>query len=317
MRGLARIASTLQREIDESMEALRRPIAESEQRIARLRRVSEEAVLRVSQLRHLFDAEEERLARTFEEHRARFRAQVEARARGRLAGAIDAIERRVGRTRLRSATIREAANVARDELTPWLSEEARLAEDLYRRTAERLVALGNGFLDEPARTGALGEAGALPNELRIEEGFRVRSKFYFSEMMTIAAPVAPGVWLADLVSPRAVLRRRVARAAEHYLERLLASNTAGVTEDLRDRVRESRRGLEGEIRRLLRRTSEVAERARANASGPFLGKRFGPKRNRSTRGLWARTAENDLRGLRLGGIASSAVRRTVRTPTWP
>jgi hypothetical protein len=84
-------------------------------------------------------------------------------------------------------------------------------------------------------------------------------------MMREAAPVAPGRWLLDLLSPRVAQRRRVGRDAERYLAQLLDVNAARVEGDLRDRVRESRRELEARVRRVLRSVYEIADRALARA----------------------------------------------------
>jgi hypothetical protein len=64
--------------------------------------------------------------------------------------------------------------------------------------------------------------------------------------------------------------RRVAEAATAYLARLVESNSHRVENDLKDRVRESRRALEGRIRRSLLVAGESAERALALAEARHM-----------------------------------------------
>jgi hypothetical protein len=269
-RGVARLVDGLKREIGESREALTRPIADSEQHVEVLRRVSTEAAHHGIRLRHLFDAEEEQLFRTFEQHREQFRARIDGAALGRLETAIAGARTDGMRgSRLRRAAMELAAVDAKEAIEPWLVEEARVAEALYRDVGERFRSLANDFLEELTRTGALGNPDALPQALRIEEGFRTRSRFYFSFMMTIGAPVSPGTWLLDSVSPASLHERRVIRAAERYRRRLLDANSAGVTQDLRERVREGRRELEAEVQRVLRQVYETADRALVRARATY------------------------------------------------
>ena len=55
--------------------------------------------------------------------------------------------------------------------------------------------------------------------------------------------------------------KAVAREAEEYLETLLVTNSSRIQYDLDERVSESRRRLEAEIRARLREVSASAERA--------------------------------------------------------
>jgi hypothetical protein len=71
----------------------------------------------------------------------------------------------------------------------------------------------------------------------------------------------PVTWLIDRFVPGSMRRAHVARAAAAYLAHLLATNSHRVENDFRDRARESRRWLEGQIRARLASALRSAERA--------------------------------------------------------
>ena len=83
--------------------------------------------------------------------------------------------------------------------------------------------------------------------------------------MSLGAPVAPVTWLLDLVVPGARRQTQVEHDATRYLQRLLDTNVARVEGDVRDRILESRRALEADLRRALRQVRESASRALARA----------------------------------------------------
>src|SRR5262245_4759372 len=85
-----------------------------------------------------------------------------------------------------------------------------------------------------------------PLLLSSELGFRARSRLYFTELLSTTTR-SPLRWL-DTVRPAGGFRAAVDRHAGEYLERLMRSNASRVTGDLDDRVLESRRGLEREVR---------------------------------------------------------------------
>ena len=145
----------------------------------------------------------------------------------------------------------------------WLPEAQREAEGLYVQGMARLVELGNGFL---ARLASSGEPGLaeLPRSLGPETGFRVRSRLFYTQLwgLTSQGPIA---WALTGLRPRGAARRAVEREVGEYLEQILATNTARVKNDFRERVLESRRRLEFEIRTLLEDVYETAEGALARA----------------------------------------------------
>lgn len=73
--------------------------------------------------------------------------------------------------------------------------------------------------------------------------------------------VGPVVWLFDQVRGRSSAINATKRHATSYAERLLTSNCSRVTFDLRDRLTESRRALESELRFMLKEITGAATRA--------------------------------------------------------
>ena len=131
--------------------------------------------------------------------------------------------------------------------------EAR-AEEMYVRSTDRFVALARDFLQRV-------NAG---EDLTIEQQFRKRRGFYFTHLMTLTGQ-PPGATLLGVIGTAKQRRARALRDASEYLRRLLESNSSRVANDLSDRVLESRRLLEKEIRATLDRAAASAERALARA----------------------------------------------------
>ena len=105
----------------------------------------------------------------------------------------------------------------------------------------------------------------LPAELELEQDFRVRSEFRFHEYLELVSPASPVRYVADLILGVLWAHRVIAAEAHEFLDRLLETNSERVRNDLENRVTESRRRLEAEIRSMLRELSAVAERALARA----------------------------------------------------
>jgi hypothetical protein len=257
-RGLARLGAQLQADIAAQLDALARPLAESEQRLAELERVIADADRAVGALAPLFGAEAQRLASAFEAQRRAFldRAGPEARQALRDALAQEPSDRP------RPAAYELAQRVARAELERFRAEFQPGAEAGYRQVTARFVDLANDFL----RRARLSEArlDALPPELDPEAGFRAPSHFFFTELLTLTA-VRPHQWLADRARSPAQRGRAALAAADPYLRRLLDTNSARVVNDALERVRESGRALEAELRRTLERLVERSRRAIALA----------------------------------------------------
>jgi len=261
-RGSDLLAQRLLHEVAEQRDALLRPLEESEQRIAMLRACVADAERALNDLGPLFSAEQARLSATFRTRWDHFVKQVVPAAREDLSAAMQQVSGH--RDCVRQEAIQLAQDIATRWTDRWFSEAAPAAEQLYRAAAQRFAEVANGFLDRLA-TSADGLAG-LPRTVSPELGFRTVSRFYSTELMHLTGR-SPLQWLADMVRPAGMARRRMEHEVGAYLERLLSTNTARIMNNLDDRVLESRRRLEAEIRGYLRDICASAERALQRARG--------------------------------------------------
>ena len=160
--------------------------------------------------------------------------------------------------------MKEAQEIARRYVLPWLKPEQEEAERQYQRASCRFAEMGNDFLKKLADAG-IPEFARMPRALDPEAGFRVRSRFTFMDFIEVAQPASPLRWMADfflcLIGARVVIETN----AREFLVRLLEVNATRVQSDILHRVQESRGLLEVEIRKLLREVSRVAEKALGNA----------------------------------------------------
>jgi hypothetical protein len=164
----------------------------------------------------------------------------------------------------RRHTFREAQELARRHVLPWLKPEHEEGEKEYRRIAVRFVEMANEFLKKLASAG-IPELARMPHALDPERGFRVRSEFTFLEFIDVAQPASPVRWLADLILGLVGARKVIKNHARRFLTRLLEFNSTRVQSDILNRVQESRARLETEIRKLLHEVSRIAEQALARA----------------------------------------------------
>ncbi len=104
----------------------------------------------------------------------------------------------------------------------------------------------------------------LPPPLAPETALRAPSRVFYTEHLALTASSWRSWLLHPFRSGRA-FRRAVLRDAGAYLEGLLTSNSARIQNDLIERVRESRRRLEAEIRDRLSTALVLAEEALARA----------------------------------------------------
>jgi ribosome biogenesis GTPase A len=264
-RAIKRFLDRLLAEIDEQQEALVRPVAESEKRIGSLSASVAEAGRSMADLGYLLMAEVDRLTVKFGEDREKFLSAALASAERELIRQIDAGAAETSLRPLRTRVREAAAAIARRHVDAWLASEQPAAEALYRGAAERFLALGNEFLRRFLKSGELGPE-TFPAELGHEAGFRAKSRLFYTELLAVAQP-SPLSWVLDRLRTPGALRRAVGRDAAAYLERLLSSNSARIQNDLIERVRESRRRLEAEIRARLSEAvcsaTSALERAKA------------------------------------------------------
>jgi GTP-binding protein EngB required for normal cell division len=261
-RGLALLAQRLRRCLDEERGALLRPIEESEQRIGTLHACVAEAEMSLSYLHFLFIAEQTRLSRIFARRKEEFLKRAKPAAQREFVEALHAAKPRRGLA-LRSKAIDLAHDISKCWLDRWLVEAQPAAEALYVEATQRFVDLANNSLAKLADTGdpAL---SSLPLAVSPETGFRVRSRLYYTSMLVLTSQTPAGFFL-DLLRSRerelAALERRVGR----FLATLIFTNASRIVNDFDDRVLESRRQFEFQIRKMLTEVTALAEHALARA----------------------------------------------------
>lgn len=255
MRGRRRIAAALLREIDESRQALIAPVAESEERVRTLHLTLTNAEQSLRDLSHLLRAEQERLYALLTQRQESFVDRAREAARAELEHGLN--ETSDGRLGLRRRAFDLALDIARTWLNYWLDEEVPEAEQSYREATMRFVELGNDFLQR--LVGAEHPGATSIQRLDPESGFRTRSRLHFTELMTLEP--GPISWLQDVFRTRRGLLEAVTRDACAYMDSLLETNASRIVGDLNERVLESRRQLEMDIRNALRSAIASAERA--------------------------------------------------------
>ncbi|HEV2297636.1 MAG TPA: dynamin family protein [Candidatus Acidoferrales bacterium] len=269
-RGNRRAANQLLAVIKEERDALKRPLEESERRIARLRKTLGESEAAIRDLRVLLSAEQQRLSGVFVERRNAFLKQAQVNAYTGLTGGLSSLARSHNGPAYRRNMNHLAQEIARAQLTPWLEGEAEFAERQFRKIAERFVELANEFLHRLGETDVPG-LEELPEDLGSDQGLSVRSQFHFHVIERVAAPASPLLFISDLLLGGIGLLGGIVRDAHEFLDQLLEVNSSRVQSDVDERVQESRRRLEAEIKRFLREASAIADRALARARAAQAG----------------------------------------------
>jgi len=260
---LQRLSEQLLAIISEDRDALKRPIEESEHRIALMKETIAEAERSMRELSFLFMAEQQRISDLFVERHRQFVKSVSPEAFREFNEGLRSLPRGFG-PHYRRRLFRLAQEISRQRVTPWLKPEQERGEREYRAVALRFVAMGNTFLSKLADAG-LTELARMPHALDPEKGFRVRSRFTFMDFIEIAQPASPLRWIADVVLPLVGARKVITNDAREFLHRLLEVNSTRVQSDVLERIQESRGRLEVEIRKLLHEISRIAEQALARA----------------------------------------------------
>ena len=262
-RSVRRLSSQLLIVVKEERDALTRPFDESERRISQLREIVLQAEQSLNDLGYLFAGEQQRLSKTFGDHREFFLKSVQKVAHSALKSALEALPRTNG-PRYRRSAMRAAQDVARNHTMPWLATEKTKGEEAYRKIAKRFTDLTTDFLSK-TRGIRTSELEYLPKELDAEQDFRTRSEFKFYDYIDVANPASPVRYVVDLVLGVIWAHSLLDAATHDFLDLLLETNSERVRNDLEERVTKSRRCLEAEIRAVLRELSAVAERALARA----------------------------------------------------
>lgn len=264
-RETAILRDALLFELRAEREALERPLHESRARVAALRSAIAQTERGLEELAPRLTAVQERLARTFVEARDAFFRRARPEAGAALRARLDGLRAAAGAHRTRA--VEAAIDVARACLERWRHEQEPEVERLYREGMERFAEL---LGEVHARTAGVPELARLPRP-ELATGITARSRLFYTEMLA-AAPASAGARLLDALRPPRVRRRAIEGHATTYLERLLEVNSARVRNDFQERVQESRRRLEDELRRGLQDVAAAAERAveqarRARAAG--------------------------------------------------
>ena len=262
-RSVRRLSGQLLVVVREERDALTRPFDESEKRIGQLREVVVQAEQSLSDLGYLFSGEQQRLSKTFGDHRDVFLKSVRKVAHHELSSALKALLRTSG-PRYRRSAMQASQDVARNHTMPWLETEKTKGEEAYRKIAKRFTDLTSDFLLKTRSIGA-SELAYLPKELDAEQDFRMISEFKFYDFLVLTNPASPVRYVADLALGAVRAHSVIDAEAQEFLDLLLETNSERVRNDLEERVAKSRRALEAEIHAVLRELSAVAERALARA----------------------------------------------------
>jgi predicted GTPase len=262
-RGMRRLRERLLATVTEERSALQRPIEESERRIQKLKQTIAEAETSLRELGFMFMGEQQRLSGVFADRYKAFLTSVSPQAKDEFDAIIAAAHRGFGPA-YRRIVMREAQQIARRSVIPWLRIEQPEAETQYRKVARSFVDLGNDFLRNLANIG-IPELASVPHALDLETGFRTGSEFSFYEFIAVAQPASPLRWLADLVLGIVRAHPLIQNDGRAFLARLLEANSCRVRSDIVNRVQESRSKLEAEIDKLLREVVRFAEQALENS----------------------------------------------------
>ncbi|HEY6389078.1 MAG TPA: dynamin family protein [Candidatus Acidoferrum sp.] len=263
-RGIRRAANQLLAVIGEERDTLLRPVEESEQRITKLRETIAKGEDAMRDLGALLAGEQQRLSHVLVGRREVFLKQTQVLAHEELAQHLRSKAQRRNGPAYRRDLNHLAQSIARAQLTPWLECEAKYAEEVFCKTAQRFIEYGNSLLRRLAETGIPG-LEPLPEELGQEQSLRAKSHFYFHVMENLATPASPLLLISDLVLGVLGLRGGIVRDAQEFLDHLLEVNSSRVQNDVDERVRETRKKLETEIKGVLREGSAIADRALSRA----------------------------------------------------
>ncbi len=258
-RGLGELAQRLRVHLEEERSALLRPAEESARRLEALRSCAREAGQATRELKHLFDAEEERLDRAFDAERRRFVAEatpeIAAWLQDRLAAAPPNRARRLGRYALE-----QAQGIAETLVGAWMRRQDPHVKREFTVIRERFVTHANALLE---RLQSAGQhfPGRLPSALA-DMGLYAPSRYYFLSEL----PASMSSWRAWLAGWfRGAHAARAHESGVRYARELLELNANRVASDFAERVRESRRSVEASLQRVLQETTTSAEQAALRA----------------------------------------------------
>lgn len=291
-RGLVRLSQRLLHHLELQRSALLEPIEETARRVAKLRSSVQRAERALDDLSYLMLAEQERLARGFDQRQRAFLDQAIPAARRELGEAIRAAKPQRG-PRLRAHALELADRIAHGWLDRWRAEADPAAKALYADAMRRFADLVDD-LGRELKASKDPSLGVLLGSVVPESGFTHRSHFHYASLMRLTSQTPIG-WLFDILRPRERELRALDASVGDYLEHLVTTNSNRVVGDFNDRVLESRRRLQLQIRSVLRQTVETAERAHDRARDSMAQGRLAVQREvRRIQTLSDRVAALDL-----------------------
>jgi hypothetical protein len=253
-RGARLLASDVRRDLDEHRRALERPLEESQARVATLRAGIARAEELLGELGARLSVEQSRISRILSDEQERFLAKAVPAASAELARTLRLEPSAPAEYRQRALAL--AVEVARSWIERWRRETQPEVEERYRKAANRFIDLAVTVQADMAQIPGLeklptiGDDSALP----------VRSRFHFTEILTVA-PESVGKRLLDRIASSKMRVGFVDRDAAQYLEQLLQVNGARIRNDFEERVLQSRRRLERDLRARLDAIAATAERS--------------------------------------------------------
>ncbi len=262
-RGFRSLCERFDAHLREARDALVRPVEESERRLEALRRCAKEADQAASELRFLFDAEQQKLGRVFDEKRSRFVVETFPEIERQLDRRLETCPKRHG-PGVRAFAVSQAQDVTEPVVHAWLDRERPIVEREFAAVTERFVDHANAFLDRLRTSGQL-PVDSVPARLVPESGLRARSRYYFASFMTLTTPPL-WLWIADWFRSERSARTSARAAGLSFARRLLEVNANRVVGDFDERITESRRSVEGALGRTLREIVTTAEGAAQRAS---------------------------------------------------
>jgi len=240
-RETRRLEASIRDYLDELEGALRRPVAETEQRVAALTRSAIDAERALADLRQLFDARQAQIAREMDAERMAFiataRASIRAELSERVEQASPASRRRRGMELAQQAT-ELRVQAWREQLTPRVEQQ-------FSTAAETFLAGSNAIA---ARVRAANGAATPAAEGVVDTRLGARSRYCFHRFMTEASP-SPWSRLRDRLRGEPGRLAAAVRAGQTFADRLVEVNASRAAHDLVDRIVETRRGLEAALHR--------------------------------------------------------------------
>ena len=177
-RGIRRLSAELLRECDNQRDALIAPIEELQERTTRMREVISDAERSLSDLTHLFKAEQERVSRRCAERRDEFLARAISIARKEFHQLIIGAKQQRG-SALHNRATEIAQAISRQLLHEWLEKSPHCPSDVSRIGAA--VCDPRQRLPHPHYPIGRPNAADFRKHYANSSGFRVKGRLYFGE----------------------------------------------------------------------------------------------------------------------------------------